>query len=124
MGERREDRTSVERLFEETVDPVLVLDPQRDTIVDANPAACGMLEYTREELLSLPIRELHPAECRWFEHFLDTARADGTTWTIVMTCRTKSGRFLPTEFALFLLDTGVRSYLIGLLRDRSEHRAR
>jgi hypothetical protein len=53
----------------------------------------------------------------------DTALADGSDWTIAMSCRTKSGRYLPTAIALHLLDTGSTIYAVGLLRDRSEHRA-
>jgi hypothetical protein len=39
-----------------------------------------------------------------------------------MSCRTQSGRYLPTEITLRLFDTGSRMYVVGLLRDRSELR--
>ena len=54
--------------------------------------------------------------------FFDAALADGANWTIALSCRTKTGKFLPTEVALYLLDTGDEVYVVGLLRDRSEHR--
>lgn len=123
MSERPNDHTSAARLFTDSSDPVFIVDPDEDRIIDANPAGCHMLEYTRAELLTTPISAIHPAELPQLQAFFDIARADGTNWTISMTCRTRSGRFLPTETALFLLDTGRRVYVIGLVRDRSEHRA-
>jgi two-component system, chemotaxis family, sensor kinase Cph1 len=122
MSEPANDTAPLERLFEQSSDPVFIVDPTEDRIVDANSAGCRMLEYTREELLMTPISRIHPAELPRLEAFFETARSEGANWTIAMTCRTKSGRFLPTETALFLLDSGTRVYVIGLVRDRSEHR--
>src|SRR6266576_4715506 len=121
MSKCFDERAPTDRLFEESSDPVFILDPSADRIIDANPAGCRMLEYTREELLATPISCIHPAELPQLDAFFETARADGANWTIAMTCRTKSGKFLPTEIALFLLDSGTHVYVIGLVRDRSEH---
>lgn len=123
MTERHREREPLDRLFEESLDPVFIVDPEKDRIIDANPAGCRVLEYTREELLSTPISQIHPAELPQLQAFFDTARAEGSNWTIAMSCRTKSGRYLPTEITLYLLDTGSQVYVVGLLRDRSEHRA-
>ena len=113
----------IDRLFEESSDPIYIIDPPRDRIVEANAAGCRVLEYTRDELLATPISQIHPAELPQLQAFFDEAQANGGNWTIALSCRTKSGRFLPTEIALYPLDTGDRVYVVGLLRDRSEHRA-
>jgi PAS domain S-box-containing protein len=123
MTERHHERAPLDGLFEESRDPVFIVDPEKDRIIDANPAGCRVLEYTREELLRTPISQIHPAELPQLQAFFDTARAEGSNWTIAMSCRTKSGRYLPTELTLYLLDTGSQVYVVGLLRDRSEHRA-
>ena len=44
--------------------------------------------------------------------------------TIALTCRTRSGQYLPTEMTLWAFDGGSRVYVLALIRDRSEHRAR
>ena len=111
-----------ERLFEESSDSAYLMDPIAGRILEANRAGCEMLEYTREELLATPISDIHPAELPQLQTFFDVALADGANWTIALSCRTKSGKFLPTELALYLLDTGKELYVVGLLRDRSEHR--
>jgi chemotaxis family two-component system sensor kinase Cph1 len=122
MRQGPHDDMSIDRLFEDSSDPVYIIDPPRDRIVEANAAGCRVLEYTREELLGTPISDIHPAELPQLQAFFDAALADGANWTIALSCRTKTGKFLPTEVALYLLDTGDEVYVVGLLRDRSEHR--
>jgi PAS domain S-box-containing protein len=122
MRQGPQEELPIDRLFEESSDPVYIIDPPGDRIVEANAAGCRMLEYTREELLATPISNIHPAELPQLQAFFDAALADGANWTIALSCRTKSGKFLPTEVALYLLDTGKELYVVGLLRDRSEHR--
>ena len=123
MRQPPHDDLPIDRLFDESSDPVYIIDPTWDRIVEANAAACRVLEYTRDELLATPISQIHPAELPQLQAFFDEALANGGNWTIALSCRTKSGRFLPTEIALYPLDTGDRVYVVGLLRDRSEHRA-
>ena len=122
MFDRADQHGSIPQVFEQSDGPVFILDPAEDRIIDANAAACRMLEYTREELRATPISDVHPAELPQLEAFFEAARIAGANWTLAMTCRTKSGTFLPTEIALFVLDSGEHVYVIGLVRDRSEHR--
>jgi hypothetical protein len=50
---------------------------------------------------------------------------DGHRSTITLTCRTKSGHYLPTEMTLWAFGGGnERLYVLALIRDRSEHRQR
>ncbi|HEY2436965.1 MAG TPA: PAS domain-containing protein [Solirubrobacteraceae bacterium] len=114
---------SLEELFEQSSDAVLIADPREDRILDANAAASRLLGYTREEFRVTPISNIHPHELPRMRAFLDVALRDGVNWTIEMACRTKSGTFLPTEIALFALNSGNRVYVVSMVRDRSEHRA-
>lgn len=113
---------SVEELFEQSSDAVFITDPHEDRILDANAAATRLLGYTREEFVVTPISQIHPHELPRLRAFLHVALRDGENWTIEMTCRTKSGTFLPTEIALVALNSGNRVYVVSLVRDRSEHR--
>ena len=58
----------------------------------------------------------------FFEALLSEVARDGRASTIKLTCRTKTGTFLPTEISLhsLLLEEGVR--ILGLVQDRSDHR--
>jgi PAS domain S-box-containing protein len=111
-----------EQLFEHSSDPVLVMDPLEDRILEASNGACAMLGYTRAELLETPMSHIHPAEMPKLRAFVDRAIRDGEEQTIAVACRTRSGVFLPTEVTLLALRGPGRPYLIGFVTDRSEHR--
>ena len=111
-------------LFENSSQPAYVMDPVDDRIIEANPAGCALLGYEREEILTLMVSDIHPAEMPQLRGFLDVALRDGRATTVKFTCRTKSGRFLPTEIAIHLVESGGRRYILGLVQDRSEHRGR
>ena len=110
------------RLFEEASDAAFLMDPVDDRIVEANRAGCALLGYTRAELLSSTVSDIHPAEMPQLRQFLEDELRDGRASTTVLTCRTKWGTFLPTEISLHVVSSGGRTYVLGLVQDRSEHR--
>jgi PAS domain S-box-containing protein len=118
----RDRDEAFERLLADSNDPVFVVDPAEDRILDANRAGCAMLGYTHAELIATPVSRIHPAEMPELREFVDRVARDGEGRTIKLTCRTRSGVFLPTEIALLALDAGGRLYLFGFVTDRSEHR--
>jgi PAS domain S-box-containing protein len=117
-----ERNVAFERLFEDSSDPIFVVDPVHDRILDANRAGCALLGYSHTELLATPVSRIHPAEMPELRAFVDGVLREGEGRTIKLTCRTKSGVFLPTEIALLALDAGGRLYIFGFVTDRSEHR--
>lgn len=108
--------------FDDSSDPAFLMDPVDDRILDANRAGCALLGYTREELLRAPVSDIHPAEMPELRAFLGRALHDGQASTTKLTCRTKSGQFLPTEISLHVVRSRGRRYVLGLVQDRSEHR--
>lgn len=110
-------------LFERSSQPAYVMDPLDDRIIEANPAGCALLGYDRDEILTLNVSDIHPAEMPQLRSFLDDALRDRRASTVKFTCRTKNGQFLPTEIAIHLVESGGRRYILGLVQDRSEHRA-
>jgi chemotaxis family two-component system sensor kinase Cph1 len=117
------ERTQLfDQLFEESPDPAYVIDPFENRILAANRAGCAMLGFTREELLATPVSHIHPAELPQLGEFLERVLRDGKGSTIKLACRAKSGRFLPTEMTLLAFEIGGRVRILGLVRDRSEHR--
>jgi PAS domain S-box-containing protein len=111
-----------EKLFERAREPVFLVDPDGDRIVAANAAACALLRCTREEVLSTPVSQIHPAEVPQLHEFLSRVLRDGTGSTLKLTCRTSRGDFLPVEMSFNAFSIGGRTYLVGLVQDRSEHR--
>jgi PAS domain S-box-containing protein len=113
-----------DQLFERSSDPAFIVDPLDDRILAVNRAGRAMLGYTREELLATPVSKIHPAELPQLREFLANVLQDGKGSTIKLTCRTKSGTFLPTETALVALESGGRTLHPRVVQDRSEHRQR
>jgi chemotaxis family two-component system sensor kinase Cph1 len=124
MNTPMQDDRSFAQFFEESLEPAYVIDPAADRILAANPAGCAMLGYTYEELLRTPVSQIHPAERSQMSDFLDRVLRDGQASTIKLTCRTKTGTFLPTEMSLYAFETGGCLRILGLVQDRSEHRQR
>ena len=108
--------------FECAAEPAYVMDPEHDRILAANDAGCALLGYTRDELLATPISRIHPSELPELAELLQRLVRDGRASTIKLTCRTKQGTFLPTEISLHALELDGRLHVLGLVRDRSEHR--
>jgi chemotaxis family two-component system sensor kinase Cph1 len=109
-------------VFERANEPAYVMDPRTDRIVAANDAGCALLGYTREELIQMSIARIHPAEKSELSELLERVLRYGRVSTIRLTCRTKSGTFLPTEISLYAVELGGQTRILGLVQDRSEHR--
>ena len=105
------------------IEPAFVMDPERGHILAATDAGCAMLGYTRAELLETPISEIHPAELAELSDLLERVLRNQRASTIKLTCRTKQGVFLPTEISRHALMLDGRLRILGLVQDRSEHRA-
>ena len=108
--------------FEHADEPAYIMDPHRMRILASNDAGCRLLGYTLEELLQTPISRIHPSELDELDQLLGHVLRDGRASTIKLTCRTKSGTFLPTEISLHALAVGDSVRILGLVQDRSEHR--
>src|SRR5258708_662727 len=96
------------QLFEESSDPAFIVDPFGDRILAANRAGCALLGYTRQELLATPVSRIHPADLPQLREFFDGVIEHGRGSTIKLTCRTRSGTFLPIEMALFAFGSAGR----------------
>ena len=96
--------------------PAYVMDPDSDRILAANDAGCAMLGYTRAELLETPISRIHPSGLPELSELLGRVLRDGRASTITLTCRTKSGTFLPTEISVHALELGGRRASSGSSR--------
>ena len=73
-------------------DAVLLIDPESETIADANPEACAMLGYSREELTSVGVSAVHPDDIQEFRKFTQPVQDGGGGWNDELRWVTKSGR--------------------------------
>ena len=111
------------RIFESSNDGIFVIDPIGDKIIDANPKACSMLGYSREELLSgVNVSAIHPNEMPKFMAFAQSVYEHGSGWTDELTCMTKTGEALPAEISASMVDIQGLTCMIATVRDISERK--
>ena len=110
------------KIFEHSNDAIFVMDPVRDSIVDANPRACAMLGYSREELLSLAISAIHPHEMAKLQTFAESVFRDGSGWTNELSCLAKGGHLVPSEISASTIEVAGQTRIIAMIQDITERR--
>ncbi|MCU0834705.1 MAG: PAS domain S-box protein [Chromatiaceae bacterium] len=120
----RESEERLRRVFEHSNDAILVIDPEADRILMANPRAAAMLGYGPDELIAaVKISAIHPNERPQLQAFTDGVRARGTGWTNELSCTRKDGARLPAEIAASVAAFEGRNCIIAVVRDVSERKA-
>ncbi|WP_276255786.1 MEDS domain-containing protein [Halomontanus rarus] len=120
--ELRERKAYLERVFESSHDAIIVVDPEGDEIVDANPAATEMLGYAHDELLTLGPSDVHPHELDKFQEFAEEVFEEGTGWIDELTCLTKERDRIQTEISASRMVHEGRPVVLAVVRDISERR--
>ena len=88
----------------------------------ANDAACRILGYSREELLSLSVWHIAPrrSELDWPNAWAEFKRLGFTTYDSIV--RTKQGRHLDVEISVSYMGLGHKEFLCTFIRDLSQRR--
>ena len=107
------------KIFARANDGILVLDPQNDKILNANPRACMMFEYSHEELLAIPLSAIHGNEIQKFQAFCDSVGEEGQGWTNELACLTKSGRPIFCEISASTMELDGIQCLVFFVCDHS-----
>jgi PAS domain S-box-containing protein len=117
-------RKKFETIFEHANDAIFIVDIENDDIVDCNPAAEELVEYSREELQSMPASDLHPHNLQEFMDFADTVFEQGEGWTDDITCYCKSGDIIPAEMSASVIELDGRPHLVNHIRETSDSEER
>ena len=97
-------------------DMVFFIDLASEKIVLANQRACDVLEYSADEITQLSLKDIHPYEMPAVIEFAEKVRTQRGAITNELNCRTKSGRFLPSEVSGKTLVFNGSDYLIATVR--------
>ncbi len=108
--------------FEHCGDFVLVLDPERDEILDANPEACARLGFTLDELCSKKILEIYPDNSSNFQGLTRTLLEQGEQKSEAFFCQTKTGQRIPVALLASSIIVKGRRCIIALHQDKSEQK--
>jgi PAS domain S-box-containing protein len=118
-----EVQTRFQRLFNSTNDAILVVAPGSDEITECNPAACDLVGYTRDELLSVsPVETIHSDDREQFQSFLQDVQETGHGSTEALTCQTKEGETRQLEVSAATLNDSEQPPVILSARDVTERK--
>lgn len=111
-------------IFEQCVQPLLVLDPVADRIVDANPAACRLLGYDRALLRTIIFSALHPGQLPALIVFTEAVLAKGSFWTRGISARDAAGNELSVEYSGSVLANEPGPLVLLTISDLGERKRR
>lgn len=111
-----------DKVFENSHDGIFIVSTVHNKIVDANPAACRLLQYSKEELTRKLISDVHPFEMDKLMNFALSVEEKGAGWTDELTCLNKSGTFVPAEISASNLEVDGEKYMMAIVRDISERK--
>ena len=117
----RQANEELQSLYEGSAEGILVADADTRRFVRANPAICELLGYSEEEMLSLSVADIHPAESlpEVLERFEDM-RQRRLKCTRNLPCLRKNGTVVYVDIAVSYLRCRVRPLLLGFFRDVTE----
>ncbi len=112
------------RIFHASAEPMLVLRPAADRLLDANAAACRLLGHDRGTLREMRITALHPGQLPALIVFTDAVLAKGEFRTRALKPRHASGHELAVEYAGSRLGDGSAPDLLLIVSDLAAQRRR
>ncbi len=120
ITDRKEAEKQYHEIFEATSDGLIINDANSGIIVEANPAACRMHGYSREEFIGLhPTRIIHPDFHNAFSDYLQTIRRGGSFQTEAKDLRKDGTSFHVAVHGTPIMYRG-KPHVLGVVRDVTE----
>ena len=122
----RESEERYRSLWESALDGIVVHEllssPRRGRFIDVNDCACRMLDYTREEILTLsPLDLVAEEEKERMPELAARARRSGRM-LFETTLVAKNGRRIPVEINSNVIQLGGRRAALAIIRDVTERK--
>ncbi|MBU6259281.1 MAG: PAS domain S-box protein [Burkholderiales bacterium] len=119
----RRSETRARGIFEGARDGILLADTQSHRFVDANPAVCALLGYTKDELLARGVTDIHPgAELpRVLATFERQARGEIVIAEDIPVLR-RDGSVFYADISVAAIQLDGRDCMAGFFRDITERR--
>jgi PAS domain S-box-containing protein len=110
--------------FDFASQPMMLLDPHGDRIVDANPAVCTLLGYDRALLRQMKITALHAGQVPALIVFTQAVFDRGSFWTTSLTPRHAAGNELQLEYTGSLIPQDGTPLVLLVMYDLEQRRRR
>jgi len=109
-------------IFRNAIDGIYV-ENMAGKIIDANPAACKMLGYTRKELVGLNVSAILPEEVSSkLPDLVDTLLKKGSVSIETLNVK-KDGTLIPVEVNLYVILTDGEQRIAAIVRDISNRKS-
>ncbi|HEU4793301.1 MAG TPA: PAS domain S-box protein, partial [Nitrolancea sp.] len=120
ITDRKEVEEQYHEIFEATSDGLIINDANTGVIVEANPAACRMHGYSREEFIGLhPTQIIHADYHNLFTQYLRTIPQRGSFQTEAIDLRKDGTPFHVAVHGTPIMYKGKR-HVLGVVRDVTE----
>ena len=119
-------RELLQNTFRSLKDGLLIIDSEKDRIINCNPAACEVFGYPREELIGNTCLFLHTDESSWREfekqlekHLDERGCMSNFKWKL----KHREGKIFSTEINVAVVrdENGVGRGKVCVIRDITEH---
>jgi formate hydrogenlyase transcriptional activator len=110
--------------FDFSAEPLLLLDPHGDRIIDGNRAACALLGYDRALLREMKITALHSGQVPALIVFTQAIMDKGSFWTTSLTPRHAAGNELRLEYSGSLIPQDGAPLVLLAMNDLEQRRRR
>jgi PAS domain S-box-containing protein len=124
--ERKQSRSEARfRLaLRRSADAIVIIDPSRDRIVEANTKACRLLGYPRSEIINCELKAIHPIDMPELREFMKAVIRQGCGWTDELSCTSREGEVIPAEISASAVKVRDKTHVVAIVRSVSERKAR
>lgn len=119
----RESELKFRTIFDKANDGIIIVDPRTRKFVEANARICSVLGYTREEMMSLGVDDIHPPEAlpRVLKEFERQMRGEKVIAHDLPVLR-KDGTVFYVDVSATYLNFGGQPHAVGIFRDITERK--
>jgi PAS domain S-box-containing protein len=119
----RDSEKKFKLLFDRVFDAILIIDNDRQVIVDVNESACNLLGRTKKQLLSSPLEGIIPkTQLEWLQSTFDKVLSSGSAYTGETTFIRGDGRRIEVEGGFVLSKIAEGSFVMASFRDITERK--
>jgi diguanylate cyclase (GGDEF)-like protein/PAS domain S-box-containing protein len=116
---RLEQRFS--KIFNYSSDAILIFDPEKRSVLEANPKAVVLLGYSREELLNPSANQFSSHDSKW-QDLVKQILKNGKVERESITLPNKSGGEVHVEVSASIIKEDDKDLIVAALRDVTEQR--
>lgn len=124
VNEIEESKKQFRTLFERAADAIFIADIETGKILDANLAACTLLNKTKEQIIGLHHSDLYPPEIsenvkEIFQDYIKQTDIEGSSKPVETLIQRNDGSTVEIEILASQINYKDRKCLLGLFRDIS-----